>query len=118
MGQSLFEHYGGFSAVRRVVSAFYDAVLDSEELGPYFADSDVRRLIDHQTKFIASLLGGPAAFSDEHLQRVHAHLPITRADFDVMAAILRDVLEDADFAPDDVDHVVNEMGRRANVIVK
>jgi hemoglobin len=43
----MFERYGGFSRISRIVSTFYDLVLDSPMLGPYFANTDMRRLIDH-----------------------------------------------------------------------
>jgi hemoglobin len=40
---------GGFAKVRLLVSEFYDRVLDSDTLAPYFDGIDMRRLIDHQT---------------------------------------------------------------------
>lgn len=33
MSGSLYEKYGGFAVVNRIVMAFYDALLDSDELG-------------------------------------------------------------------------------------
>lgn len=63
MATSVFERCGGFAAVRKVVSAFYDKVLDSPILEPHFENIDMRRLIDYQTKFIASAMGGPAKFA-------------------------------------------------------
>jgi truncated hemoglobin YjbI len=37
----------------------------------------VRRLIDHQARFISSATGGPVSYSDEHLRRVHQTFGIT-----------------------------------------
>lgn len=65
---------------------------ESDILGPYFDDVDMPQLIDHQTKFFASLMGGPASYSDETLQRVHARLHITEEVFDEMAQLLRETL--------------------------
>jgi len=42
LAQSLFEHYGGFSVVRRIVSDLYDSILDSDQLAGYFEESDMR----------------------------------------------------------------------------
>ncbi len=56
--QSLFDKYGGFSKVSKIVLAFYDTLLDSDEIGPFFDDIDMTKMVDHQTKFVASLLGG------------------------------------------------------------
>ena len=67
MRQTIFERYGGFSKVSKVVMSFYDKILNSSILAPYFAKTDMKRLIDHQTKFISSLMGGPASYTSEHL---------------------------------------------------
>lgn len=59
---TLFDKYGGFAAVSKLVMAFYDRILDSDQVGGYFEDIDMKRLIDHQTKFVASIMGGRPAF--------------------------------------------------------
>jgi hemoglobin len=57
----MLERYGGFPTLSRIVMDFYDRVIDSDVLGPFFEDVDMRRLVDHQTKFVAWLMGGPAS---------------------------------------------------------
>jgi hemoglobin len=93
-----FESMGGFARVRLIVSDFYDKVLSSERLAPYFAGVDMRRLIDHQTKFTAAVMGGPAAFTDDQISRAHMRLNISAEDFDEMADLFRETLEDFDVA--------------------
>lgn len=117
MKQSLFERYGGFASVSRVVMSFYDKMLDSPLTSPYFAHTDMKRLIDHQTKFIATLMGGPASYTNEHLERVHAHLGITEAAFLESMVLMRETLEDFDFREDDIRQVEGEMMGRKNFIV-
>jgi hemoglobin len=94
MNGSVFESVGGFARVRLIVSEFYDRVLGSERLSAYFAHIDMRRLIDHQTKFIAALMGGPASYSDEQIARAHVRLGITSDEFEEMASLFRETLED------------------------
>lgn len=117
MSRSIFERYGGFSSVSRVVMGFYDKMLDSPLTNPYFANTDMRRLIDHQTKFIAAMMGGPASYTNEHLERVHAHLGITEPAFFEAMMLLRETLEDFDFQDEDIQTVVDEMQSRKNYIV-
>lgn len=100
-----------------MVSAFYDRVLDAPGLQGHFATVDMRTLIDHQTKFVAQMMGGPAAYTDESLRRIHAPLGISQAEFTELAEILRETLEDFDFAPEDIDHVHREILRREPFIV-
>ena len=117
MARSMFDKYGGFAAISKVVSAFYEKAVESDVIGPYFDDIDMRALVDHQTKFISSVMGGPASYSDEQLRRVHAHLDIDRESFEEMARLLRTTLEEFELELHDIDQVMNEIGARANVIV-
>lgn len=115
---TLFERSGGFAAVSRVVLDFYGRVLDSDEAGPYFDDIDMARLIDHQTKFIATLMGGPASFSDARIAQAHAHLSITDTAFDEVSGLLATTLADHGFSVDDVAQVIDEFDRRRGLVVK
>ena len=118
MPTSLYEKYGGFKTVSRVVMTFYEMALDSDQIGDHFEGVDMARLIDHQTKFVASLLGGPASFGDDRLQHVHSHLEITDADFDEMAALLAEALEEHGMASSDVATAVAAVEAKRGIIVK
>jgi hemoglobin len=117
MARSILERYGGFPFLSRVVMAFYDKVLDSDILAPYFEEVDMRRLIDHQTKFVAFLMGGPASFTNEHLAHVHGDLAIDRTAFDEMIATMRETLEDFEMEEADVRMVVHELRARAPWVI-
>ena len=118
MAQTVYEKYGGFGAISRVVMAFYDKLLDSDVVGPFFDDIDLKRLIDHQTKFVASLLGGPAEYTDERLGQLHQHLDIEGHHFDEMKRLLGETLEEHGFADEDCAYVLDEIEARRGVIVK
>jgi hemoglobin len=105
MNATLFERVGGFARVRLMVSDFYERVLDSTLLAPYFAGVEMRRLIDHQTQMFASFMGGPAAISDDRLARVHAHLSITDQAFEEMADLFRETVEDHALDPADCERL-------------
>lgn len=117
MSRSMFERYGGFRMVRSIVSAFYEKMLDSEVTAPYFADTDMRRLLDHQSKFVASLMGGPASYSNDELQRIHARMGIDEAAFREAASLLEEALEDLDVAADDISEVLDAFVARKPYIV-
>lgn len=115
--QTLFEKYGGFSQVSRVVLAFYDKLLDSDDIGPFFDDIDMSKMVDHQTKFIASLLGGPASYTDTQLRQLHSHLSIQDAHFDELKEVLKETLADHNFETGDIDAVLQEFENRRVLIV-
>ena len=117
MSTSVYDRYGGFSVVRKVVSSFYDRCLDSAVIGHRFESIDMARLIDHQSRFIASVMGGPASYSDEHLRRIHLHLLISHQEFEEMASLLGETLEDHNFADADVAAVIREIRSRETSVV-
>lgn len=117
MALTIYERVGGFASVRRVVSAFYDRALESELIAHHFEQIEMPRLIDHQTRFISFLMGGPASYTDEHIEHVHAKLGITLEEFDEMVELLTETLEDFDFGSEDVARIGQELRKREPVIV-
>lgn len=117
MPHSLYEKYGGFKTVSRVVITFYELVLDSDQVGYHFEDIDMNRLIDHQTKFMSSVLGGPASFGDERLSAVHRGLNISHEDFDEIASILKEALEIHGMEAPDITATLHAIEAKRSVIV-
>jgi hemoglobin len=116
--EALFARFGGPPAVSRLVFAFYDRVLRSERLSPYFSGVDMRRLVEHQAKFLSSVMGGPTSYTDAQLREVHAHLAIDDAAFDEMVALLTATLRDFELSPSDVDVVVADIRARRSHITR
>jgi hemoglobin len=117
MSRTMFERYGGFGTLSKVVLAFYERMIDSDVTGPYFDGVDMRRLIDHQTQFLSQVMGGPKAYTDDQLERYHAHLAIAPAAFDEAMELLRETLEDFSFDAPDVEVVLESMGGKRRCIV-
>lgn len=114
----MFERYGGFGKLHKIVMSFYDKVLDSDVMGSFFDGVDMRRLIDHQTKFISQVMGGPATYSNEMLAQIHAHLAIDNEAFDEMHSLLRETLEEFDLEPKDIEYLISEIKARRQWIVR
>ena len=117
MTKSLFDRIGGFKTVRKVVSDFYDRVLENEVLIPYFEDVDMPSLIDHQTKFFAMLLGGPASYTDSQLEKIHRGMGITNHAFEVVCELVVETLEDHDLEETDIQDVQSKLLDRKQYIV-
>jgi hemoglobin len=117
MKRTVFERNGGFARVNRVVMTFYEKVLESDVISPFFKDTDMRTLIDHQTRFIASVMGGPASYTNDHIERVHARLAITEEAFAESVSLLTESLEDHDYPDEDIQIVLDEIMSRKRYIV-
>jgi hemoglobin len=114
----MFERYGGLAFISRVVLDFYDRVLASVRLALFFADIDMHRLVEHQAKFISSVMGGPESYTDAMLRESHAHLPIDQEAFDEMIGLLQRTLEDFEITPADVKTIVADLNARRAQIVR
>jgi hemoglobin len=118
MRGSTFERLGGFARVRLLVASFYEKVLESPALRPYFEGIEMRRLIDHQTKFMTAIMGGPASYTDEHIGRAHAHLRVSADDFDEMASLFVETLEDYEISEADIERLsAHVAGLRPSIVV-
>ncbi|MEM8813055.1 MAG: group 1 truncated hemoglobin [Pseudomonadota bacterium] len=117
MPQTMFDRYGGFAAVSKIVLSFYDKAMDSDKIGKYFEHVDLPALIDHQTKFISSVMGGPASYTNEQLERIHSDLAIDNDAMDEMINLLEETLEEFGLDSSDVDHLVDDIRGRTSYIV-
>lgn len=118
MAQTPYEKYGGFSTVSRIVMRLYDRLLDDDEVGPFFDDVDMPRLIDHQTKFVSSLMGGPASFTDAHIVNAHRKLTIHDRHFDRLKELLEETLAEFSVAPEDAGAVLGAFEARRALLVE
>ena len=118
MRKTLFEKYGGFSVVSRIVMDLYDRLLDDDDVGPFFDDVDMARIIDHQTKFVSSLMGGPASYTDDQIVLMHARLEIGTVHFDQLQALLSQTLADHGVTPEDIDTIVGAFEARRELVVR
>lgn len=114
---STFQKYGGFSTVSKVVMDFYERVLDSDVVGHHFDGVDMARLMDHQTKFVSSLMGGPAAMNDDQLRRVHSKLTITPEEFDEIVKLLGAAMADNGMEQPDIKAVAAEFVAKRHLVV-
>ncbi len=114
---SLFNRYGGSEKISLWVIAFYEKARESNVLAPYFRNTDFPRLLDHQTKFISSMMGGPMRFDDAAIAHAHRNLGIDREAFDHMLRLFQETLAEFNVAPDDVRGIVAELRRREHLVI-
>ena len=103
---TLYDKYGGFSVISKLVQAFYEKVLASDNLAPYFEDINMQKLMDHQAKFFSDILGGPVEYTGRELKVAHAGLGITEDDFIEMSELIEETLEDMNIDDSDIQTVM------------
>jgi hemoglobin len=113
----MFERDGGLAFVPRFVLSFSDRVLASVCLAPFFANSDMQRLVEHQAKFISSVMGGPTSYSNAVLRAAHEHLDIDDQAFDEMIFLFKTTLKDFKITDTDVEAIIADLNARRMYIV-
>ena len=103
---TLYEKYGGFPTVSKLIQSFYVKVDESEQLAPYFSGVDKQHLIDHQTKFFSKILGGPVNYTGRELKVVHATMGITEGAFAEVSDLLVETLEDLEVEESDIKTII------------
>lgn len=105
MSETMVEKYGR-GMLAQIVSSFYGNVLRSPRLAHYFAEASIVGLIEHQSRFLAMVMGGPPAYTDAELEAAHLQLDIAEADFDEMLRLLAKSLDSYDIDPADIAQVI------------
>jgi hemoglobin len=93
----LFDRIGGQATVDRLVDSLYDGFASDKALRPLFG-RDLSRDRQHQKRFFAEWLGGPARYSESAwagLHQRHEDLPITGDQADRWLGHFRRALDDA-----------------------
>lgn len=91
--------------------------METPELSGYFAKVDMRGLVDHQTRFVASVIGGPNSHSDEDLRQAHAHVGVGGRSFDLMLSLLGETLVDSGIEQSHADQIISILNSKRDLIV-
>jgi hemoglobin len=109
MEQNLYEKYGGFSVVSGIVHEFYRRVEETPLLAPYFKNSNMEQLINHQIRFFSTLMGGPVSYDVQQIDDLHRRLNISSEAFAEILTVLDEVLEDQGVVPADAEIIMDKL---------
>jgi len=113
----MFEKYGGFAALYPLVGEFYDAVLDSDIVSYIFESISMDALIEHQTKFLASIMGGPVEYAEEKLKLAHKKLKITETEWNEVISIFIGTLINFEIEESDIKTLISLIHSKKTLIV-
>lgn len=117
MTNSIYDEIGGFAKLKNIITSFYDNVLEIDELATLFEGANMERLIDHQTKFFTSLLGGPVSFTDEEIRNAHKRLNINSEKFEMTKECLENTLDDFDLSDEHIEAILSVFEDKRELIV-
>lgn len=117
MQETIWNRYGGYSFVAQTVRDFYDRLLVSKALAPYFDGVNMEGLIEHQIQTVGAVMGGPYDLDVEALRRAHRHLRVQQTHFDELAVILDQTLDSHGLSANDKAVLLDAVDSVRSVIV-
>lgn len=78
---TLYRRLGGEATIDELVERLYRRVLADVELAPFFKQTDMAVLKNHQRSFLKQALGGPAHYSGKSMREAHASRQIREPHF-------------------------------------
>ncbi|MGE3166595.1 MAG: methyl-accepting chemotaxis protein [Planctomycetota bacterium] len=115
--QSLYDRLGGKAALKSVVDAFYELVLDDPLVSTFFERTDMQWLKKQQVAFFSQALDGPRSYKGRDMESAHSHLSIQGRHFSRIAQHLTATLTSAGVQDDLVREVMQRIGPLAAQII-
>jgi len=120
MPDSLFDAFGGKTAILAAVNSFYRRMLADENLSKFFTAVDVEALRSRQSMFLTMLIGGPVSDSAQYIRNAHQGsrtLGLNDADFDAALIHFRAALEEVGVSPEPLERTMKLLeGTRSAVL--
>ena len=118
MSDSLYKLIGEKPAVESLVKLFYAKITADDSLSKYFEKVDIKKLIDHQIRFISEVLGGPTvSWPKIELKKSHENLNINDADYDKVVDHLKSSLNELNVKEEYTNIIMNKVESLRSIIV-
>lgn len=106
---TVYEKLGGEAAISKVVDTFYELVLADPTVNHFFANTDMEKQRNHQTKFISFALGGPNQYTGTSMVKAHEGMNIQPVHFEAIVKHLSEALSRHNVSPRDIDTALSQI---------
>ena len=104
-----YERIGGDRAVAEIVADFYQRVITDRELAPFFAKTDLERLLAMQHEYVTVALGGPGTSSPSGLRDAHAGRGISGHHFERFLDLFLETIRERGLSENELDRVLDRL---------
>jgi hemoglobin len=104
MTTSLFDKYGGVTAIILIVREFHERLMRRPNLRRYFEEMEVDQVIQHHIAYVSYAMGKPNQVSTiDKMHDQHIQAGVTKASYNQVMEIFFAVLEDEGVTPEDIE---------------
>ncbi|MCB0329909.1 MAG: group 1 truncated hemoglobin [Bdellovibrionales bacterium] len=115
--QTLYDALGGKTAIEKLITTFYEKVVDDERIGKFFQGKDVQKIRAMQIEFFGAALDGPIKYTGLEIARVHSGLGISRNDFNRYVQILLQTLDELGVSSEHSTSVIDRINLYVDDVV-
>ena len=91
----LYQALGGRDRIQAFTDDFYDSMLKDARLAPFFDGINQKHLKHVLADYFCVVAGGPCVYDGVGMKDAHAHLAITKADFNALVEHLQRAMDRA-----------------------
>lgn len=113
---TIFHRIGGQPTIDSLIDSFYEKVLADPELSYYFKNTSMDKLRNMQREFFSAATGGPIVYSGRPLGQVHAHLAISKREFQRFTEHLLETLHEVGVQEKDAYDIISHVNLYADEI--
>jgi hemoglobin len=114
--KTLYDRIGGAPGVRKLVTEFYDRVLEDKQLQPFFVESPMAKLRSMQFEMFSAVLGGPTEYIGRPLHEVHFGRGIGKNHLAIFMEHLFATLSTMDLSEKDVHDIISRINTYSDQI--
>jgi hemoglobin len=115
-GKTLYDRIGGAAAVRKLLTEFYDRVLEDKQLQPFFVETPMAKLRSMQFELFSAALDGPIEYTGPPLCEVHFGRGIGREHLAMFMDHLFATLSTMNLDEGDVQDIISRINTYADQI--
>lgn len=104
--KSLYERLGKEEGIRKFFENLVPAHRANKKISHLFKHTDDRKLIAHSTEFLSAGSGGPQNYNGLGMEKVHAHLNITNADFMAAGGDVQGTMKKLGYGEEEIQEVI------------
>jgi hemoglobin len=90
---TLYEDLGGEAGVIAVIDQFLWHLADDEKVSHYFVETNLERFRSKLIEYVCQVAAGPCTYSGDSMERTHANMGVSIADFNVTVESLMHAMQ-------------------------
>lgn len=114
----IYARLGGETNLLKVLDIFDAKVRKDPALKPYFANTELPKILEHQRKTLKIVFGDPSGYTSRDIKSFHSTMHIKDKDWDLYIGHLRESLTQINIDKSDINEALNGLEKYHKIVVE